>query len=173
MSSTDILSQLEETVTPLVADHGLHLEDIVVSGPPNRRVVRVTVDLPDGPGGVGSDVLEALTRAVSQSFDELDPFTGAYQLEVTTPGVDRPLTTARHFRRNIGRLVKLTLTPAPAPERETSPAETLTGRITGVGDADVTVVTENGTRNLALADISQAVVEVEFRPRAKGATHGN
>ncbi|HLS01845.1 MAG TPA: hypothetical protein VK054_07705, partial [Beutenbergiaceae bacterium] len=113
-----------------------------------------------------SDVLETLTREVSQILDEQDPFRGAYQLEVTTPGVDRPLTTPRHFRRNQGRLVKITTNH---PERP----ETITGRVVGAGQDDVTVDTHAGQRTVAFDDISQAKVELEFRPRRKGARSGN
>src|SRR5699024_7565898 len=135
MSNTDILSQLEQMLTPPVTAQGLYLEAVTVSGPPNRRVLRVTVDLPDGPGGVGSDVLETLTRNLSDLLDEQDPFSGAYQLEVTTPGVDRPLTTSRHYRRNLGRLVKITTSSAAEPQ-------THRGRVSRVGDDEVTLESE-------------------------------
>lgn len=166
MSNTDILSRLEQIVAPPVAEQGLFLESVVMSGPPNRRVVRITVDLPDGPGGVGSDLLENLTRTVSDLLDESDPIPGGYQLEVTTPGVDRPLTTPRHYRRNIGRLVKITTEGDAGPRA-------VTGRITSVGETDVTLDTDAGSQTFDLDQISQANVELEFRPRAKGASHGN
>jgi len=166
MSNTDILSRLEQIVAPPVAAQGLFLEGVVMSGPPNRRVVRITVDLPDGPGGVGSDALEGLTRTVSDLLDETDPLPGGYQLEVTTPGVDRPLTTARHYRRNLGRLVKITTESDSGPR-------TVTGRVSSADDAAVTLETDSGPQTFDRADISQANVELEFRPRAKGAPHGN
>lgn len=166
MAHTDLLTRLEQSLTPPVTDAGLMLEDVSVSGPPNRRVLRVIVDLPDGPGGVGADVLETLTREVSQILDEQDPFQGAYQLEVTTPGVDRPLTTPRHFRRNQGRLVKITTNHPEQPE-------TITGRVVEAGQNDVTVDTHTGQRTVTFDDISQAKVELEFRPRRKGARSGN
>lgn len=162
MSNTDILTRIEDALTPPVAAEGLFLEGVALSGPPNRRVVRVTVDLPDGPGAVGSDQLERLTRAVSDVLDDVDPFTGAYHLEVSTPGVDRPLTTPRHFRRNIGRLVTLR-----------GEALTVTGRITEVTGAAVTLHTDDGPRTVDLADVSRGAVELEFRPRGKGGSRGN
>lgn len=164
MSTTDLLSRLEQTLTPPVTEQGLFLEQVALVGPPNRRVLRITVDLPEGPGGVGSDALEELTRTVSGILDEEDPLSGAYQLEVTTPGVDRPLTTPRHFRRNIGRLVKITTGEE---------WETFTGRIRSAGEDDLTLETDTGQRTLALAQISKATVELEFRPRATGASDGN
>src|SRR5690625_315577 len=166
MSNTDILSRLEQIVAPPVAAQGLCIEGVVVSVPPSRRVVRISVVLPDGPGGVGSDALEGLTRTVSDLLDDTDPIPGGYQLEVTTPGVDRPLTTARHYRRNLGRLVKI------ITETDTGP-RTATGRVASVDEDSVTLDSDSGPQTFALADISQANVELEFRPRAKGAPHGN
>src|SRR5699024_10468537 len=99
-------AQVEELLEPVVAGAGLHLEGVQVSGASRRRLVRVTVDLPDGPGGVGSDLLAEVSRAVSSRLDEAeDLLAGSYLLEVSTPGVSRPLQTARHFRRAQGRLV--------------------------------------------------------------------
>lgn|SRR5690625_2248246 len=161
MSTTDLLTRIERTLAPSVADHGLFLEGVALSGPPNRRVLRVTVDLEDGPGGVASDALEAVTRAISAVLDDDDPLAGAYMLEVTTPGVDRPLTTPRHFRRNIGRLVTIT-TAGEEPE-------TFTGRMVSVTEAQVRLDADSGPRDVEHGQIAKAVVELEFRPRGKGA----
>lgn len=163
MSNADILSRLEQKLAPLVADKGVFLEGVTLSGPPNRRTLRVTVDLEDGPGGLSSDVLEDVTREISDLVDTLDPLPGAYQLEVTTPGVDRPLTTPRHFRRNIGRIVKIT----------TSAEETVTGRIGAVEESDLTLATDTGPRTLSIDEVVQATVELEFRPKNRGAHDGN
>src|SRR5690625_2145058 len=166
MSNTDILSRLEQIVAPPVAAQGLFLEGVVMSGPPNRRVVRITVDLPDGPGGVGSDALEGLTLTVSVLLDPSAPIPGGYQLQATPPGVAPPLTTAPHYRRNLFRLVQITT------ETDTGP-RTVTGRVASVDEDSVTLDSDSGPQTFARADISQASVELEFRPRAKGAPHGN
>lgn len=159
MSNTDLLSRLELILTPPVASRGLHLEQVALTGPPNRRVLRLTVDLPDGPGGVDSDDLEQVTREVSEVLDVEDPLKNAYQLEVTTPGVDRPLRTGRHFRRNEGRLVKIR-TNAPEPV-------TITGRITSATETAVTIDTDGGEQTLKLDEIDDAKVELEFRRRGR------
>lgn len=161
MSTTDQLSRIERTLTPAVSERGLFLEAVALTGPPNRRVLRVTIDLADGPGGVGSDALEAVTREISALLDADDPIPGAYHLEITTPGVDRPLTTPRHFRRNLGRLVKITTTAEPP--------ETFTGRVSEVTDTRVRLEVGQDEREIDLSEIAAAVVELEFRPRGKGA----
>src|SRR5690606_18307302 len=98
--ANDLAARLREVLDPVVAASDLYLEGVEVTGPARRRLVRVTVDLPDGPGGVGSDRLGDVSHAVSEALDGVhDALEGSYLLEVTTPGVSRPLTEARHFRR--------------------------------------------------------------------------
>jgi ribosome maturation factor RimP len=118
----------------------------------------VTVDLPDGPGGVGSDQLGEVSHQVSSALDDVDDvLEGAYLLEVSTPGVSRPLTEARHFRRAQGRLVTV----------QTSDGA-VTGRVLDV-DADALRLELQDrrrgttTRTVPLAGISAGHVEVELR----------
>ncbi|NCD19392.1 MAG: ribosome maturation factor RimP [Actinobacteria bacterium] len=141
-------NELTRHLEPVVAEAGLFLEGVSVSPAGRRTVVRVVVDLADGPGGVSSDALAEVSREVSRALDGSDLLTGPYTLEVTTPGVDRPLTDPRHFRRAVGRLVAVT-----------TGAGTTTGRLTGVRD-DVAVL--DGSE-IPLSDITGAVVQVEFR----------
>lgn len=156
-SGTELATQLGEALEPVVAHAGLFLEDVAVVGSPARRVVRVTVDLADGPGGVGSDLLSDVSHAVSAKLDELEHLIdGAYLLEVSTPGVSRPLTQARHFRRAQARLVTLS----------TAEGE-IVGRLTSATADDVTLVVGEGTKAqrtevIPLASISQGRVEVEL-----------
>src|SRR5687768_13691585 len=90
-------------LAPVVADHGLDLEDVVVTLAGKRRLLRVVVERD---GGVGLDTVAQVSSAVSRSLDDSDVMGGLpYVLEVTSPGVDRPLTDPRHWRRATGRLV--------------------------------------------------------------------
>lgn len=139
--------QIRDSLATAAESAGLLLEDVSTSQAGRRTVVRVTVDLPDGPGGVSSDQLADVTRAVSDALDTLDPFTGTYTLEVSTPGIDRPLTVPRHFRRAVGRKVELTTSEG-----------TRTGRVTA---ADETTVTLDDVE-VALDDISAARMVVDF-----------
>jgi len=94
---------LTDLLAPVVADAGLHLEGVETTRAGRYSVVRVLVDLADGPGDLDIDALGPVTAAVSQALDEADPVKGQYTLEVSTPGAERELTTLRHFRRAGGR----------------------------------------------------------------------
>lgn len=131
-----------------VAESGLFLESITFNAGKHARL-RVVVDLPDGPGGVGSDELSAATRAVSKILDaEPDLIPGSYTLEVTTPGISRPMTDGRQFGRAIGRLVQVTLAD-----------DTFTERLTDVRDG----IAVFETREVPIADVVKAVQQVEMR----------
>jgi ribosome maturation factor RimP len=129
---------------------GFDLEDVTVSPAGKRRVVRVVVDRD---GGVDLDDVAEVARAVSDLLDaDPDLLDGAYVLEVTSPGVDRPLTEPRHWRRAQGRLVTATLAD-----------ETVTGRVTASTDTDVTLDVDGTVRTLLQAEVTRAVVQVEFK----------
>lgn len=160
---SDLQAQLQEVLAPVVTGNGLFLEAVEVSGPARKRLVRVTVDLPDGPGGVSSDQLGDISKAVSAALDEVDDaLEGAYLLEVTTPGVSRPLTEARHFRRAVGRLVTV----------QTDEGE-VTGRVTSV-DADEVHLTQEQRKGaptevaVPLRGITSGRVQVELRRAEDG-----
>lgn len=124
MSQSDVAAVLHEALSPVVSGHTLYLEDVHVGGGGRNRTVTVIVDLPDGPGGVSSDQLDQVSRAVSARLDEVDEMLGgSYQLEVTTPGVSRPLTQPRHFRRAEGRLVTVTTSDGSVRGRILSAAD--------------------------------------------------
>jgi ribosome maturation factor RimP len=134
---------------------GLVVEDVAVQAAGRRRIVRVVVDLPDDAvGGVPMDAVAAVSQALSQRLDDSDAMGGAaYTLEVTSPGVDRPLTQRRHWSRARGRLVRVALRNGG----------TRAGRLEDVGDGGPIV---DGTL-LAWDDVARGKVEVEFsRPGA-------
>lgn len=139
-------------VEPVVTAAGLVLEDVHVSAAGRRSVVRVVVDLADGIGGIDADTLGAVSRDISAALDRTDPVKGAYTLEVSSPGTDRPLTEPRHFRRARTRLVRLTL----------HDGGTVHGRLTEVDGDTLVVDTAAGQVRLALADVLRGAVEVEL-----------
>lgn len=154
-------ARLVQLLTPAVQATGHDLEDIAVSPAGKRQVVRLVVDR-DG-GSTLDDVAE-VSRAVSAVLDaaeqdEPDLLAGAYVLEVSSPGVDRPLTAPRHWRRNLGRLVTATLTDGSA----------VTGRLLQADEvaAQLDVADQPGSiRTLLLAEVERAAVQVEFAHRA-------
>lgn len=146
--------QISELVTPALSQAGYFLEDINIVTPGNHRIVTVIVD---GESALNLDQVTVASKLVSELLDEATfmgetPFT----LEVTSPGIDRPLTLPRHFAKNVTRLLKVTKTDG----------EVITGRITSNTDSDltlaVTVKKETQEITVALADIKRAVVEIEF-----------
>lgn len=146
--------QIAELITPALQQAGYFLEDINVVSPGNHRIITVIVD---GESALTLDQVTVASKLVSELVDEAafmgeTPFT----LEVTSPGIDRPLTLPRHFAKNVTRLLKVTK----------SDGSVVTGRITSNSELDVTlsVVEKKETREVvvAFADIKRAVVEIEF-----------
>jgi ribosome maturation factor RimP len=126
-------ARLTGWITPVVDGAGYDLEELVVTPAGRRSVVRVVVDREQG---VTLDDIAEVSRAVSEVLDANDDGMGRpYVLEVTSPGVDRPLTERRHWQRNIGRLVTVTVGPAGGTDE-------ITGRVTGVDDAGVALAVE-------------------------------
>jgi ribosome maturation factor RimP len=123
-------ARLAGWIEPVVVGAGYDLEELVVTPAGRRSVVRVVVDRDQG---VTLDDIAEVSRAVSDVLDQNDDGMGRtpYVLEVTSPGVDRPLTEPRHWRRNTGRLVAVTVG-----------GDKLTGRITAVGDSGVELAVE-------------------------------
>ncbi|MGH8895402.1 MAG: ribosome maturation factor RimP [Actinomycetes bacterium] len=139
---------------PVVSAKGLDLEDVVVTPAGKRRMLRVVVDQD---GGVGLDTVAEVSTAVSTALDDSDAMGGApYVLEVTSPGVDRPLTEPRHWRRARTRLVKASL----------ADGSTAVGRIADVGIEAVTLEVDGVLTPIPWADVTTARVQVEFN-RAK------
>lgn len=98
----DLPGRLAALAGPVAADQGVELLDVEVKGPHGRRIVRLVTD---AEGGLDIDRIAQLSRAVGDVFDDVVP--GAYTLEVTSPGTDRPLRLPRDFRRNVGREVRV------------------------------------------------------------------
>jgi ribosome maturation factor RimP len=158
-------SRLTGWIEPVVGAAGYDLEDLVVTPAGRRSVVRVVVDRD---AGVTLDDIAEVSRAVSEVLDRNDDGMGRtpYVLEVTSPGVDRPLTEPRHWRRNTGRLVTVAVGPAGS-------TETVTGRITAVDGAGVTLAVEAKgkpgakkrpptTRQVPWVELGSGRVQVEF-----------
>jgi len=121
-------ARLRTLAEPVVTAAGLDLEELTVARAGRRHVVRISVD---GDDGVSHDELTEISRELSARLDEAEQSAGAlpvdsYTLELSSPGVDRPLTLPRHWRRNTGRLVAVR-----AGER------TVTARIVGVDEVGV------------------------------------
>lgn len=148
-------NKLTALVEPILAEHGLELDGLDVTPVGRRRLLRITVD-GDGPKGRGP-LLDDISAATARISAELDSTTAVgqtpYTLEVTSRGIGKPLTEAKHYRRNRGRLVKVWL-----GDHE------LTGRISGIEGDVVALDVKGQPRQIPLTDITKAVVQVEMNP---------
>ncbi|WP_338892784.1 ribosome maturation factor RimP [Rhodococcus sovatensis] len=153
----------KERVIALLSDlihaQGFDLEDVNVVSAGKHSAVRIMVDREQG---IDLDTLPILSREISEVFDAVSDFGEApYTLEVTTPGIDRPLTEERHWRRARGRSVRIELAE-----------EKFDGRIGVLDGGVVTIVTRTkgvlATRAVELSSVVKAVVQVEFsRPKVE------
>ena len=106
-STTD--GPLEELLAPVVAASGLELDSVTRTRSDAMPLLRVVVEAPIGADGIDSDTLADVSRAVSKALDAADPIDGEYLLEVSTPGAERELTKVGHWKRQVGRLVRVKL----------------------------------------------------------------
>jgi ribosome maturation factor RimP len=153
-SQTQVIELLGEEF----ARAGYEIEDVVIDT--RARPPRISV-IADGDTALDLDTIAALSRSASALLDGLDSVRDRYVLEVSSPGVDRPLTSAKHFRRARGRKVELTL----------SDGSRLTGRLGETRDDMLALVVRQGrewaVRQISLAEIVKAVVQVEFSQPAQ------
>lgn len=146
-----LASALRPVVADAVAAVGFDLEALDVTSAGRRRLVKVIVDADDG---VDLDLLPSVSRAVSAALDEQDEvLAGPYTLEVSSPGVDRPLTRPRHWRRAKLRLVRV---------RRDDGTE-FTVRVGAADEDGVQVLADGQLRHLRYDSVAKAVVEVEFK----------
>jgi ribosome maturation factor RimP len=148
-SQTQVIELLDDEF----ARAGYEIEDVVIDE--RSRPPRITV-IAAGDTALNLDTVAALSRSASDLLDEKRDIAGTYVLEVSSPGIDRPLTTEKHFRRARGRKVDLTLTDGTQ----------VSGRVGEIRDGTVDVVIRDGrdwaVRPIPLSDAAKAVVQVEF-----------
>jgi ribosome maturation factor RimP len=145
------MGRLTPVVAQAVGTLGFDLETLDVTVAGRRHLVKVVVDADDG---VELDLLSEASRVVSAALDANDDIlAGAYTLEVTSPGVDRPLTKPRHWQRAKLRLVKV---------QRRDGGEFL-GRVGGADDTGVELLVEGTLRRVDYASVARAAVEIEFR----------
>jgi ribosome maturation factor RimP len=148
-------AQIEAELAGPLGVLGLDVEAVEVTPAGKRRVLRVAVDKD---GGVTLDDVAAATRSVNEVLDGSDVMgEQPYTLEVTSRGVDRPLTLPRHWRRNATRLVKVSLADGTS----------VTGRITASDDDTATLDVDGAAHEVAYADVKKALVQIEFNRKKK------
>ena len=149
MSGDTVVARVRALAEPVVADLGLEIYDIeMVSG-----VLRLSIDTPPGqPAGVTLDNIALVSRLVSRELDHNDPMPGRYTLEVTSPGLERPLRTPQHFHREINKVVSVRLHHAIDGRRR------LQGTLLRADDRNVVVCLDDTgyEMTVAYADIERA-----------------
>ena len=142
---------ISDAVTPALSALGFYLEDVTITSAGRRSMLTVIVD---GDTHLSLDQVTSATKAIGEIVESIQslgetPFT----LEVTSPGLDRPLTKVRHWQKNINRLVKVVL----------QDGSEVKGRINEVNEASSVV----GEKKVNYSDIKRATLEVEFKPVSK------
>ena len=149
MSTDTVVDRVRALAAPVVADLGLEIYDIeMVSG-----VLRLSIDTPPGrPGGVTLDNIALVSRLVSRELDHNDPMPGRYTLEVTSPGLERPLRTPNHFQREVNKVVSVRLHHAVEGRRR------LQGTLLRADDKSIIVCLEDTGTDMTVAygDIERA-----------------
>ena len=151
MPTADTRDRLAGELSGPIGGLGLDLEAVDLTSAGKRRILRVAIDKD---GGVTMDDIADATREVSRVLDETSIMgEQPYTLEVSSPGVERPLTLPRHWRRNTGRLVKVNF----------HEGEPLTGRITATDDDGAVLEVEGTEHRVAYAAVKKAKVQIEFK----------
>ena len=140
---------LADLIEPVISAAGLELESVRIGRAGRRSLLRVVVD---GEHGVSLDDIAEVSRAVAAEVDAADAMgPGSYTLEVSSPGVDRPLTEPRHWRRAAGRLVRVPVQ-----------AEAIAGRVIEAGPSGVLLEIDGERREYGYAELGPGQVQVEF-----------
>jgi ribosome maturation factor RimP len=143
-------ARVRTVIEPVVAAAGYDLEDVTLSRAGRRHIVRILID---ADGGITLDDVAAVSRDISAALDAAEEsggevLAGEYQLEVGSPGVDRPLTLPRHWRRNVGRLVTV---------------RGRTGRVLAADDDGIVLDCDGVSRELPYAELGPGKVQIEFK----------
>jgi ribosome maturation factor RimP len=155
--------RIADVIRPVVAAAGMDLESVRVSAAGRRRLLRVVVD---SDRGVSLDDAATISRRLSTALDQVAVMGDfPYTLEVSSPGVDRPLTDPRHWRRAVGRLVQVTVTDAGP----------ISGRVVAADSDGVTLEVEGARRRFGYAGLGAGAIQVEFgHPQTElGASDGH
>ncbi|MGZ4689594.1 MAG: hypothetical protein ACXVKA_16745 [Acidimicrobiia bacterium] len=150
----DRLETIQDVVEPVLAPLGLQIYDLVLAG----GVVRLILDRP---GGVDIDTLEEASRRVAPHLEDLEDLSGPYTLEVSSPGLERPLRTLEHFAGAIGDVVSVKARGADGA------MERLRGELTAADTDAITIRLDDGERKIAFDAIDQARTVFDWGPAPK------
>jgi len=163
MESTDATARVEQIVAPTLDGMGYELVRVQLLGGQQHSRLQIMAERADQQGMTVDDCAN-ISRAVSALLDVEDPISGAYDLEVSSPGIDRPLTRARDFIRFAGNQAKIELRQAVDGQRR------FRGVLKGVEDGQAVLETDKGVIGLPITDIEKAKLALpeEFQPAGPG-----
>ena len=157
VSEGNVVQGIEGVATPIAKALGVDLVEVKCHGRGTGTIVRVTIDKQDG---VGIDDCEKMHQSLSRALDVMDPMPHAYRLEVSSPGLDRPLKSRKDFQRAVGKLVRITLLKPMKGQW------VVVGRVSAVQDEGLTLAirTRSGEqdRSLPWDIVGKCKPEVEF-----------
>jgi len=154
MLMADTNTQIHALVEPILEQEEVELVDLEIKGSRRNPVIKIFVDVP---GGISIDACTHLARLIRRELDSQDMALENYRLEVSSPGIDRPLRTMRDFQRNIGRLVEVIY------ENDEGKTQSIQGDIV---DADAEFVNletaDRGRMQIALDRINKALIQIKW-----------
>ncbi len=156
-----VTDRIDALAAPLCDRVGVELLDVEYEG----GVVRLVVDHPDG---VGMDAIASVTREMSRALDHEDPIAGTYTLEVTSPGLERPLKRPEHFIRSLGAIVTIKTAPGVEGDRRVA------GVLASADESGIVVRAAGGDeRSLRHDEILKARTVFTWNPEPKSARKGD
>ena len=161
MSTTqEIKQKIEELVQPLLVAQGVELVDLeLLRSRRGRSVLRLFLDRE---GGITLEEIARLSRVVGDLLDVYDLIPESYQLEVSSPGLTRPLKKPGDYQRYVGRLARLTTRGAK------NGRQVYTGILQGLQDEVVSLQEGETIHRLPLAEIAKARLEIDLKKNVKG-----
>lgn len=152
-----MVDQIRQLIEPWLSAERLELDDVEMVGTGNGRTLRVLVDHPDG---VDLDRLAEVSNGISRLLDDVDTLQAAYQLEVSTPGLERKLKRPEHFRKSIGRQVSV-------KARENGVTRVGKGELTSADDDGFVVSTDEGPLNFGYDVVTSARTVFKWQAQPK------
>lgn len=149
LEQAELKELLFQLLEPVVCEHDAEIVDLELTGPANNQMLRLLVHKEPG---ITIDLCEAISREVGDLLDMEDPLPGRYRLEVTSPGVNRPLRTDRDFARVRSRLLKVVLLSG----------KNIHGRLEEWSSAHIILSGDSGQQIIDRSEIAKVTVQVEL-----------
>ncbi|MEO0494239.1 MAG: ribosome maturation factor RimP [Actinomycetota bacterium] len=144
-----VVDRVRELIAPVVADVGADLYDVEFNG----GILRILVD---AQGGIDIDAIKTISKSSSRVLDEADPIPGRYTLEVSSPGLERPLRTRTHYERAVGETVKI------KTFAEVDGSRRFSGTLVGADDNGFVLEVDGDTQSFAYDNVSKARTVFEW-----------